>query len=413
VFRTLLLLMGCILATIVPEEIVKEYSTETAEKQPVIGKLIMGGRLPDSFFDDPIAPEMKPGIEVPEEVIEHYSTGPVVKTPEEVLVDDLLKSAPARTQQEREKLEGAALASTREPVDPVLLSQLADKYSLSSGPLDISLDAPGKRVFTDQAELERIIFNAEDDVPTFKDYFKKARAAGKTEFKYQGELFNTRREGETEDRWLETVKRNAERKTEKIDPRQAQRATMSAEAHKQSLLGAEARVEPEAGFSAAMTRNNVTVKGDIDTSLIHESLGGALDRVAPLLQAAGIDAEITSGKRDQKYWSLHETGEAIDLRLKSLSAEGLKTLKESLPGKPSPIKIEGENGQLWNEGEYDYVIHGTGNNIHLHIEHETADAKRRLAEHLISIGKADKVNRSALKRYGLLDEFKSQLPKVS
>jgi hypothetical protein len=74
-------------------------------------------------------------------------------------------------------------------------------------------------------------------------------------------------------------------------------------------------------------------------------------------------------------------------------------LKRSLPGKPKPVKIHGKKGQLWVKGDYEYIIHGSGDNIHLHIERDNKDTKSALAEHLDKKGKRRNISRTGLSRH--------------
>lgn len=356
---------------------------------------------------------------------------------------------PADTQQEREKLTGQALNSTKKEIDPQILEDLANRYQKTPPvtELDITLNKvikakmaptfePGKKVFTDQERWNEIIAAAPEEgkIISFKKAFKQARDVGDEEFEYQGNRFNTRKRGETKTEWLSSLKNNKlltpfipgfvrERKIEEIpevripvkgrllagSPRELSRKYLSREAQKQLPI-------IEKGFASYMKQTGVSLaeNKNIDTGAISEKLGPALVKVAPMLESAGIKPEITSGKRNRGVWSLHEVGEAIDLRLKSADKNSLKKLKEQLPGSPIDTFIEGEKGRMWSDGTYEYIIHGKGNNIHLHIERETEESKERLVEHMIKLGLANKIPQKGLAHYpNLLKKFSSQIPKVN
>jgi len=122
----------------------------------------------------------------------------------------------ADTQQEREQLEGNALSSTRRKIDPATLERLSNRFPANNEPFSQApvRKAPtlpeGKRVFTDQAQVDQIVAEApaEGRPVSFKGAFKNARSKGLKEFRYRGDLFNTQDDGETDSGWLDTLKTN-------------------------------------------------------------------------------------------------------------------------------------------------------------------------------------------------------------
>lgn len=373
----------------------------------------------------------------------------------------------ADTHQEREQIHGRAREAARERTPPGLLKKMAARYAkpeplfeqdtqnilFEQGKKDIGVDtgpiveaaeeavagplefmtapvtAPipaqdkGTRVFTDQTKLEEAISEVPDEgrVVTFKSAFKAARRAGKREFEHNGNLFNTRKSGETDAQWEAGILERTAPPPEAVD-REAIRSQLRADAYKQSLLPGdfqqkELAVRPEATdpeFSDFMKRTGVSVAAgkSVDTGEIARELGPALDKIAPAFKSAGITPEITSGRRDSGNWSLHEVGEAVDLRLKNADEAAIETLEDSLPGSPSRVKIHGEKGRMWTDGTYEYIIHGKGDNVHLHVERETEESKERLVQHLIEKGKTGSVSQRGLSRYpDLLKKYGSKLSK--
>jgi len=338
------------------------------------------------------------------------------------------------TQQERERIDPSLIRSIKEEPDPIVIERLAKragldlqkkepiKEILSTIPT-ITTPEPVKseKIFKDEAKWEKIIDEAPEEASpvNFKEAFKKARTAGMEKFEYKGNLFNTKRDDETKQEWaryLESRKIESALKTHIIKPliiegltkedRSAIRRTQNIAAYKksitptQSLLPKEVQ-EPASNFSAFMKETGIKIadKKDINPNEISSNLGPALNIISPILNKAGIIPEITSGKRGKGDWSLHEIGEAIDMRLKNASPEAINKIKENLPGKPISVNIHGEKGQLWQKDGFEFIIHGEKDNIHLHIERDTQKTKEALAEHLLKIGKKKNITRKGLRAY--------------
>ena len=403
-------------------------------------------------------------VDVPDWFFEKYSRGtdtpPAMQqiyeaSPRDKLYRQFLNLEMADTQQERDEIHGKALESTRRPIPDRILSRLAQRYGEDPDPGKITLTEPdallaraptriappmpeGERVFVDQAKFEQILDEAPEEgrPATFKQAFNQARREGKLEFEYKGDLFNTRKKGESEMEWREAVVGTAapplleevrmpreapkEMKASPTevptkDDRKKTRALLRAAAYRQSIIPS-LKKEVEPAFRDFMKRTGVKIAGGkkVDTAQIATELGPALEKIAPAMRKAGIVPEITSGRRDLGAWSLHEVGEAIDLRLKNASPEALKALEEALPGSPTNTSIHGEKGRMWTDGTFEYIIHGTGNNIHLHVERETEQAKQRLVQHMIDKGRGERIPRRGLTRYpNLLSQVEAKMPKVN
>lgn len=361
-------------------------------------------------------------VEVPDWFVEKYSTpggqSAPVETPRSSVYRQFMNLELADTQQEREKIHASVQKSITRAIDTDALERLSNRYGVDEpdesnillttkkaeavkrDPFSkppVVRAAPelpeGKKVFTDQKRFEEIVASAPEEgrLVSFKQAFKTARETGKKEFEYKGDRFNTREKGETEARWLSALNVN------KVDmPKQT------------SVPVEPDEVEPE--FTDFMKKLGVRIPEgkNVDAAGVSENLGPALNKVVPVMREAGITPELTSGRRNRGVWSLHEVGEAVDLRLNTASPEALKSLKDSLPGDPIRTSIHGEKGEMWSDGTYEYIIHGTGDNIHLHIERETKDSKQKLIDHLIEEGKSDKIPKRGLTKYpSLLKQYAS------
>lgn len=294
-----------------------------------------------------------------------------ITSPYQQQTESLLRE-PADTQQEREQLPTSAIPSTKRKVDPIILQGLEQKSPpiLNQLPIrQIPSFEPGKRVFTDQKQLDKIIAEAPEEgrIVSFKEAFKRARQAGMPEFEYKGNRFNTQQAGETDREWLSVLKQNKTPQT-------------------------FADYMERAGVTSAQGKN-------IDTSTISKKLGPALAVIAPIFKSAGITPEITSGQRNWNEWSLHEIGEAIDMRLKTANPQSIQKLEASLPGEPTTTYVEGEKGRMWTDGTYEYFVYGKGENIHLHIERESPETKQRLIEYMIESGLSQKIPRDEMRKY--------------
>lgn len=379
---------------------------------------------------------------------------------------------PPDTQQGRDVLSGPAMRSARKRVDPAVLNSLPSLPG-SIAPVDRRRPAhvEGKRVFTDQQEWEKIVGEAGENTTaiTFKKAFNKARNAGKSEFSYKGDRFTTQKEGETAEQWLTIVKKsgnfkqafddarsagekvfeyqgkqfNTRRKNETEEhwktvletniaksipaenPREHLRRRLNLSAQEQGvnpLVEAEIRDTDDQqavvkhDFTSTMTKLGVSTAKEykIDASKISDRMIPALEKLVPILKAAGIKPEITSGKRNKGYWSLHEIGEAFDLRLKNAEPKALKKLKGALPGNAYTTYHDGNKGIGWSEPGWDYILHGEGDNIHLHVERETDEAKQRLIRHMIKTGRAEKIPPKKKDQFAaLIKNLGAKIPEVS
>lgn len=280
----------------------------------------------------------------------------------------LLKE-PGDTQQQRELLSPEARTSTERKIDPIILDRLSESPLSSPPQIQVPAFQPGKRVFTNQEELDKIIAEAPESnkIISFNEAFRKARQAGMSSFEYKGDQFNTRQKDETNEEWLLTLKQN----------------------------------KTPQNFTDYMGRTGVTTAEGkkINLSQISIKLGPALERIAPIFKAANITPEITSGQRNWGKWSLHEIGEAIDMRLKTANPKALKQLEDALPGKPVDTFIEGETAQMWTDGDYQYFIYGKGKKLHLHIERDIPETKKKLIEYMIKQKLTKEIPTEELKYY--------------
>jgi uncharacterized protein YcbK (DUF882 family) len=193
-----------------------------------------------------------------------------------------------------------------------------------------------------------------------------------------------------------------------LNPRDKSRMRMSAEAFRQSRQPNEVAEATEPVFTDFMERAGVQVAQgkDIDVKNLSAELGPAIEEIAPILREAGITPEITSGRRDRGDWSLHEIGEAVDFRLKNASSSAIKKLTDSLPGEGIKVKVHGQKGKLWRKGDFEYILHGSGNNVHLHIERDNRETKESLADHLKVSGKTSSISRRGLRAHaGLIEKY--------
>lgn len=326
------------------------------------------------------------------------------------------------TIQERERLKGADLAAVIERPDPITVERLATSIGLGQGDLlttapktKATIPSEGKKVFTDPDKWNEIIDQAPEEAApvSFKKSFEIARAKGKDEFEYQGKRFNTRKKGESGSDWARYLKARKistalvrEIPVFGADERVASRRAHNIAAAKggiftKKMTSTEPIPSPTNDIKAAMQVSGLKVAKDknVDVNQLSPKIAPALKSAGEMLTKAGITPEITSGKRSNGNWSLHEIGEAVDLRLKNASPEAIKKLEDELPGNPISTRIHNENGRMWKKDGVEYIIHGEGSNVHLHIEREAEDTKAALAEHLKSQGKGKNISRRGLKAY--------------
>jgi hypothetical protein len=343
------------------------------------------------------------------------------------------------TQQEREVLTPAAEESTKRRFSSSILQAAADRYGLQKAEKPEVLVIPpteekarepfavppairtapslpkAEPVFKDPKQFEQIVAEAADEAKplSFKQVFKAARAEGREEFEYKGDRFNTREAGESKGQWASFLE--GRKLTSPAEQQRETRTRLRAEPFEQRLL--ETDPEPrEAAFTDYMKRLGVKIPEgrNVGAEGISQELGPALDKVAPIFNDLGVTPEITSGLRSRGNWSLHEVGEAIDLRLRTASPGAIRKLEQALPGTPRSVNIHGEKGRMWGDGTYEYIIHGSGDNIHLHIERETEAAKEKLVGHMIASGRAAGIPKKGLSRYpNLLEKYGPQLHKVN
>ena len=153
---------------------------------------------------------------------------------------------------------------------------------------------------------------------------------------------------------------------------------------------------PSRTFRDAMTDMGVVVAdtdGFVDVDNVDPRMEPGLKEGVGFLRTAKIEAELTSGRRRDGEWSLHENGNAFDVRLKHATPPQIRKLREELTaatGRPgAPIMIKKKPGLSWTKGDFEYIIHGKGDNIHLHIERDTPETKDDLRSHLNKVGKPD------------------------
>jgi hypothetical protein len=301
--------------------------------------------------------------EVPDWLYEKYTTPAAevraaparerlpVKDRDPVLYREFLNIEMGDTYQERESLPASVRRSTRREPDPVLLRKMAASVGLQLGdapvegspltqppvPAAKAPDVEGKRVFTDEARWEEIIAEAPEEASpvSFKQAFKHARASGMKEFVYEGDRFTTREKGESGTQWasfLESQKMETafvegferERAVADLPPligaekglRLSERES-SRRAHNVEAMKASAGTEPAPQAEVAERKIIIPVaKGKgIDLAEISSGMDPALEDARSMLAGVGITPEITSGRRHNDNWSLHEIGEAVDLRL--------------------------------------------------------------------------------------------------
>ena len=294
-------------------------------------------------------------------------------------------------------VEPARERPSDETIDYLMGPQSEDDIILAQHP-PVPPSERGERIFPDQDQYAQKIADEVRPPLTFSQAFRTARNAGKAKFIYDGKRFNTMERGESKLEWRAALLGSK-------PPTPVQKEAIAAPVEttflpglkptnvKTSRTSTQFIAEEMPKFDSFMKINNIKIAEgkNVDTEKINPEMGPALDMVTPMFEAAGIIPEVTSGNRDNVEWSLHETGDALDLRLKLASPAAIKMLKASLGGPGIPVRIHNEKGLLWRKGDFEYIIHGTGANMHLHIERDTKKTKLNLANHLYGLGAGDKV----------------------
>lgn len=132
-------------------------------------------------------------------------------TPVDVPADRSVKPI-ADTQEARENLSGSVLQSTKPSPRIRHNTGIAGVPSLSrlSKERRPPVKVEGRRVFTDQRQMEEIIGG--DPMAfqrvSFKGDFDRNRKAGLEEFSYKGGRFTTQNKGETASQWLNSLETN-------------------------------------------------------------------------------------------------------------------------------------------------------------------------------------------------------------
>lgn len=129
-------------------------------------------------------------------------------------------------------------------------------------------------------------------------------------------------------------------------------------------------------------RSGQTKKRGANLADVNPSMVNGMKDATRLLNAVGIGQVYTAGRRNWGQRSHHETGNAVDLRLRPshASPEKVQSLRDLLNAETSgsPLLIRGKKATLWRRGEYEFMIHGEGDGIHLHIEHDTPETQKTL-----------------------------------
>jgi hypothetical protein len=134
---------------------------------------------------------------------------------------------------------------------------------------------------------------------------------------------------------------------------------------------------PGVAFSEALKRMGVSVKHGVNLKGTSEAMLPGIRRAAGIISDIGVPLVITSAQRPGRG-SFHNVGNAVDMRLKSMDGKKLQQLRDALGPRGRPIKIKGEDGTLWRHGDFEYILHGEGDNVHLHIERDTFETKAQL-----------------------------------
>lgn len=154
-------------------------------------------------------------LDAPEAIspVEHVEQD---STPRRSLYHTFIGQYIGRTQQERERLDPSTQESIRERPSAETVDFLTqstddeeDTYLSKVPTRPIPHFTEGKRVFTDQAQMEKIIADegeASKPFVSFNKTFQAARASGNKEFIYKGNHFNTRKKDETNAEWLTKIK---------------------------------------------------------------------------------------------------------------------------------------------------------------------------------------------------------------
>jgi hypothetical protein len=131
-----------------------------------------------------------------------------------------------------------------------------------------------------------------------------------------------------------------------------------------------------------MDRSGQTMKRGVNLADVNPEMVNGMKDARRLLDSVGISQVYTAGLRNWGVRSHHETGNAVDLRLRPshASPEKVQKLRDLLNAEASgsAILIRGKPATLWRRGEYEFMIHGKGNGIHLHIERDTPETQAQL-----------------------------------
>lgn len=104
--------------------------------------------------------------------------------------------------------------------------------------------------------------------------------------------------------------------------------------------------------------SNLQIKPGVDMSGLATEIWGKADAIAECFADLGYDCVITSARRPStRRFSYHHIGKALDFRAKHIRTDNHRATILA--------KIIGVCG-----GDYDVILHGEGDNIHYHVEHD-------------------------------------------
>jgi hypothetical protein len=243
----------------------------------------------------------------------------------------------------------------------------------------------GEPVFQGEAEFDRTAAEAAElDKPlvrmarlererrrpltSFGEEFQKARAAGERTFEYDGSQFPTRQRGESETDWTTALGESAPLR-------------LMAEMESEEATAEAPEEAPVTDFGEYLSKTGIPVKEGVTIEGVRPEMIEGSNKVTMALKAAGLGSTITSGMRTPEKGqkkSFHGVGLALDYRLKTADEAGLARLRTELDKLGKQTQTRAGNPMWTTDDGYQIIIHGVGDNIHVHIEYDTAQTKAEM-----------------------------------
>jgi len=218
----------------------------------------------------------------------------------------------------------------------------------------------------------------------FGESFKAARERGLKEFEWQGKSFTTKMKEESEKPSMKPLERISllTGEAERIIPEVGKglRLTVPDEKVLYGKTKAELLAEEDelmGGVNSFL--GDMQIKKGANTAELRPEMGDGFDMVRDIYLDAGVktkDMEVTDGKTNRGYYTLHDVGLAADFGWKNLSEGQQKSIRAGLDAKADSHKPLSGGGHFWKLGDYDVLIHKEkGNEWHFHLENEALKLK--------------------------------------